>query len=136
MPPTDQAPAPKSVVLVIDDDRDYRALVRYHLETAGYFVLELSAGTQAADVLSRHSVQLVILDLVMPDHEGIETILELRRKGFRTKILAISGAGGAEQYLKLAAHMGADACLQKNRPIEGLLAKVAQLTRDMAEASQ
>jgi len=73
---------------------------------------------------------LIILDIVMPDTEGLETISRLRRAGVRTKILAVSGVDKAREYLELAVMMGADAKVGKIRPISELLKVVQLLVED------
>ena len=117
-------------ILLVDDDESYRAILRHHLQALGYEVLEAADGTEGCDIASRQPLQLVILDIVMPQSEGLETISRLRREGVRTKILAISGAGRAREYLKLARGLGADAGLEKIRPISELLSLVHSLVED------
>src|SRR5690349_14123738 len=117
---------PKLPILVVDDDRDYRILARHQLEAAGYLVLDADA-TRACTILTEQRVRLVILDIVMPDVEGLEIIRRLRREGCSSKILAVSGAGKADEYLKLAVRLGADAKLEKSNPISDLLAAVQGL---------
>jgi len=114
-------------ILVIDDDQDYRILLRYQLEAAGYEVLESADGNTAYAVIGEQDVQLVILDIVMPRIEGLEIIRSLRRQGCRAKILAVSGAGKADQYLKVAVRLGADARLEKASPARDLLVAVERL---------
>jgi CheY-like chemotaxis protein len=63
----------------------------------------------------------------MPRIEGLEVIRRLRRQGCRSKILAVSGAGQADQYLKMAVRLGADARFEKARPVSDLLGEVQQL---------
>jgi len=78
-------------VLVIDDDPDYRVWIRILVGTEGYCVLERDGGRKADAVLCQ-DCSLVILDLVMPDGEGLETLQRLRCEGVTTKILVVSGA--------------------------------------------
>jgi len=120
----------KTRILVVDDDEDYRILLRHHLERVGYEVIESSDGDKAYALLRSEPVRLVILDVVMPKTEGLETIMRLRREGFGAKILAVSGAGGATAYLKAAVLLGADAALDKTRPVTELLTVVEQCTED------
>jgi len=117
----------KSAILVVDDDSDYRILVRYQLEAVGYQVLESADGNSAFRLLGEHCVPLVILDIVMPNVEGLEMISRLRRQGCRSKILAVSGVGKAEEYLQLAVRLGADAKFEKSRPVSDLLGAVEGL---------
>ena len=114
-------------ILVIDDDKDYRILVRHGLERAGYQVLESADGRSACTLLCEQCVPLVILDIVMPDVEGLEMIGRLRRQGCRAKILAVSGVGKADEYLKLAVRLGADAGFEKSRSVSDLLVAVREL---------
>lgn len=114
-------------ILVIDDDQDYRILLRHQLEAAGYQVLDSADGNTAYTVIGEQGVQLVILDIVMPRIEGLEIIRSLRRQGCRSKILAVSGAGKADQYLKVAVRLGADARFEKARPVRDLLVAVERL---------
>ena len=116
----------KLPILVIDDDLDYRILTRHQLEAAGYQVLD-SDGNNALTLLGEQAVALVILDIVMPDIEGLEIIRRLRRQGCRVKVLAISGAGKADAYLRLALLLGADATFEKSRPVSQLLVAVQRL---------
>ena len=62
------------------------------------------------------------MDIIMPEKEGYETIMEFRRDLPETKIIAISGGGrlGPDQYLKLASTMGADFIFEKPLPMAQL----------------
>jgi len=117
----------KVPILVVDDDRDYRILVRHQLEAGGYQVLETADGNNAFTVLGEQDIPLVILDIVMPQIEGLEIIRGLRRQGCRSMILAVSGVGKADEYLNLAVRLGADARFEKGRPAADLLAVVQNL---------
>jgi CheY-like chemotaxis protein len=117
----------KVPILVVDDDEDYRILLRHQLEAAGYRVLESADGNRALTILGEQNVPLVILDLIMPDIEGLEIIGRLRRQGCRSKILAVSGVGKADEYLKLAVRLGADARFEKSRSVSDLLGAVQEL---------
>jgi len=117
----------KVPILVVDDDRDYLILVRYQLEAVGYQVLETANGNNAFTILGEQDVPLVILDIVMPQIEGLEIIRGLRRQGCRSKILAVSGAGKSDEYLKLAICLGADEKFDKCKPVSDLLGTVQAL---------
>jgi DNA-binding response OmpR family regulator len=121
---------PTRAILLVDDDESYRAILRHHLEQLGYEILEAEDGTQACRIASHEPLQLVILDIIMPNMEGLETISRLRRGGIRTKILAISAAGKAPEYLEVAVLMGADAKIEKTRPIPEVVTVVQSLAED------
>jgi DNA-binding response OmpR family regulator len=100
-------------VLIADDDDAVRGFLRAVLEDAGYQVAEASDGRQAERDALEAGIDLLIIDLVMPNQEGIETISDLRRRRPSLPILAISGAGDVATYLNVAKLLGAEECLAK-----------------------
>ena len=102
-------------VLVVDDDADFRALARKILETADFEVSEAAAASECLAHLRSYPTDLVILDIVLPDRDGIEALAEIRTLFPETKILTISGAENCELYLKVSSYLGADASLEKSR---------------------
>ena len=109
-----------STVMVVDDDPDFRALIRSYLGSEGYRVIEVDDGAKA-DAESCSGCALIMVDLIMPGAEGFETIRRLRREGVQTKILAISGADHRSAYLAMAKLLGADDACEKERLREDLL---------------
>lgn len=80
-------------ILVIDDDVQFRQMLRQMLERAGYEVLEAANGKKGIESYRSEPADLIITDIIMPEKEGIETILELKRDFPDVKIIAISGGG-------------------------------------------
>ncbi len=110
-PQPEPPPAARKTLLVVDDEEGVRKLLTGVLKAAGYEVLSASDGHQAQKVLDSRDVDLVVMDLVMPNQEGIETISGLRRARPDVKIIAISGYGGT--FLNVATRLGARAALAK-----------------------
>ena len=102
-------------VLVADDDEQIRSLLSRMLEQEGHEVLLAADGFEASDLYRRELPDCVILDLYMPEKEGIETLLELRTDFPGIRIIVISGGGGAFALdpLRTAKHMGAVSTLTK-----------------------
>jgi two-component system chemotaxis response regulator CheY len=105
--------ATRARVLVADDDSAVRRFLRTVLEEAGYEVAEASDGRQAERGALDPGIDLLIIDLVMPNQEGIETIRDLRSRRPKLPILAISGAGDVMTYLNVARLLGAEECFAK-----------------------
>lgn len=105
-------------ILVVDDDDQVRTLLCLTLERAGYEVTGAADGAEALRVFEQEPVELVITDIVMPEKEGLETIMEFRKRQPELKIIAISGGGriGPEEYLSLAKDLGASKAITK--PVE------------------
>jgi len=104
-------------ILVIDDEPDVRDFLITALSRAGYDVRGAANGREGVHACRREMVELVITDLVMPEKEGLETIIELRREHPELKVIAISGGarGSSRNYLKAAQLCGAHRVF--NKPI-------------------
>ena len=103
-------------ILIIDDDDQVRKMLRLTLSAAGFDVIEAQDGKMVMRIFHQDPlVDLVITDLVMPEKEGIETIIELRRDFPKVPIIAISGGGRIDpyDYLILAKKLGAQITLEK-----------------------
>jgi DNA-binding response OmpR family regulator len=117
-------------ILVIDDDAPMRRLVAMALEKQGHSVAEAPDGAEALRIMSERPIGLVITDLLMPETDGIETIMELRRLYPATKIIAISGGGEYQTgagFLRAAESLGADRTLTKPFEFKQLLPAVEAL---------
>ena len=116
-------------ILVIDDDVQTQAMLRQMLERAGYEVADAPNGKVGMELYREQQVDLVIADLIMPEKEGIETIMELRRDFPGVKIIAISGGGdvGPEVYLHMASKLGAQRTFAKPFERSEMLGAVRQL---------
>jgi len=99
-------------IIVADDDHAIRTFLEGALTGAGYRILEARNGRQVLDHLRKGHADLLITDLVMPEHEGLETIQIVKKEFPGLPIVAMSGSFGA-QYLPVAAKLGADELLPK-----------------------
>ena len=119
-------------ILVIDDDNAVRLTAQMILEDAGYEVICAVDGEQGLRVFERASPHLVITDIIMPNKEGIETIMQIRSSDSKTPILAISGGGriGNADFLKMAQQLGANEILAKPFKPQELTAAVRRLLPD------
>lgn len=116
-------------ILVIDDDVLIRKLIVKTLQRAGYDVAASADGLEASRAHRLEPADLIITDLFMPEKEGMEVIMEIRRDFPGVKIIAISGAGslGATEYLEVARMLGASRTLAKPFTQDDLLAAVREL---------
>lgn len=116
-------------MLVVDDDELVRETLQRYLSTSGFNVLLAADGEVALELLESEPVDLVLTDLIMPNREGIETIVELRRRKTPTKIIAISGGGrsGDADFLQMATLLGADGTLRKPFSRAELIDKIREV---------
>jgi len=110
-------------ILLVDDDESFRPMLHATLERCGYEVVTAMNGKEALARYGQQEVDLVITDLIMPDKEGLETIVELRRQAPGVKIIAMSGGGrnNPRAYLHMAKQFGAVGVLPKPFSTQELL---------------
>ena len=123
-----------ALILVVDDEELLRRTLRTALERAGHEVEEAVDGGDAVRKFARRPCELVLIDIIMPEREGVETIGELRRLYPELPIIAMSGGGsvGGELFLDLARRLGATRTLPK--PIRN--AELVQLVAECLETDR
>lgn len=99
-------------VLVVDDERDFVETLVKRLERRGFRVAGVGGGQEALDLLARESFDVVILDVMMPGMDGIETLREIKMAWSGIQVVLLSGHGGEELGLRGMAY-GAFAYLLK-----------------------
>jgi len=107
-------------VLVIEDDNAVRMSLRSALQSMGHTVDAAANGFDGVVKFDQGVFDLVITDLVMPEKDGVETILELRLKAPDLKIVAISGGGQHLDFMESTQQIGADCALVKPFSINDL----------------
>lgn len=121
-------------LLLIDDDESFRSVLKVSLEQMGHTVTEAGDGRIGVERFQDGVFDVVITDLIMPDKEGIETIMDLRRLDPSVKIIAMSGGGRVTSvdYLQIARQVGARQILAKPFLYEDIKAAIEQLTAPAA----
>jgi YesN/AraC family two-component response regulator len=107
-------------ILLIEDEPLVRLGLAKLLEVAGHKVTEAENGVAGVEAYAAARPDLVLTDVVMPEKEGLETIVDLRRRFPEVKIIAMSGGGRFGNYslLEYAAALGAHGALRK--PFDGI----------------
>ena len=113
-----------ATILIIDDEEVIRVLLRSVLEAAGYEVTEAVNGREGRELYRQSPADLVITDIVMPELNGLDMLLELTREFLHAKVIAISGAGEEKNVLDVARLLGARQTFQKPFSMPYLLGAV------------
>ncbi len=102
-------------ILLIDDDRLVRQLLRTVLEDVGHVVEEATDGRQGLKKFHQEPFDLVIVDIFMPRVDGLQTIIEMKESHPHMKSIAISGGGLTKEmaFLSYAKTFGADRIFSK-----------------------
>jgi DNA-binding response OmpR family regulator len=116
-------------VLVIDDEAQIRRMLRKALEREGYKVMDAADGSEGISLFREHPTDLVLTDILMPNKEGLETIMALKRDFPEVKILAMSGGGVIDSVscLRMAKGLGATHVYTKPFKIKALLKDIGEL---------
>lgn len=115
-------------ILLVDDDAAIRSMLSVLLKTETRSFVEASNGMDAQEFLENDSFDLIISDVIMPDCDGIELIMALRRKRPGVPVIIMSGGGrvDASHYLDLAKKLGAVQVFEKPFKTSELQSVVAE----------
>ncbi len=118
-----------AIILIVDDDPTVRLIAGELLRGDEHAVVEAGDGDEALKIVASMAVDLVVLDMLMPNKDGLETIVELRKRQPDIRILAISSGGRMEpgQLLRTAMVFGADECLEKPLRLDSFSKMIARL---------
>jgi YesN/AraC family two-component response regulator len=102
-------------ILVIDDELPIAVMLKRMLERTGHEVAIASNGVEGLKLFETFCPDLLITDIVMPEKEGLELIIDLKKNNPDLKIVAISGGGRFQYdgYLTSAKHLGANLVFSK-----------------------
>ena len=115
-------------ILICDDERDIRSALRIYLSGEGYGILEAENGLEALKVLKEHEVHLVLMDIMMPQLDGVSALSRLRETSNIPVILLTAKSEDMDKVLGLT--VGADDYVTKPfNPVEVIARVKAQLRR-------
>jgi len=117
-------------ILIIDDEPEIREVLRVFLERSGLRTVQAENGVQGYTMFLTNEIDLVITDLLMPEQEGIETILQIRNEHPTVPIIAMSGGGrmaGTMDILHTAQLLGAARTFAKPFNPMDIVAEVKRL---------
>jgi DNA-binding response OmpR family regulator len=116
-------------VLVVDDDKLVLAMYKFAFEDHGYRVLLADDGNAALRILESQRADVVFLDILMPEKEGLETLLEIKQRFPEVAVFAMSGGGtrGKHDFLTVAKKFGATGIVKKPATPKDLIALIDAL---------
>ena len=118
-------------ILVVDDEQSIVDAVATALRYEGYHVEEASTGREALSAVARYEPDLVVLDWMLPDIEGIEVGRRLRAQGFKTAVLFLTAKDGTENKVE-ALRAGGDDYVTKPFSLAEVVARVQAILRRTA----
>ncbi len=123
-------------ILVVDDEKDILKLIEYNLEKEGYEIFKAIAGEEAIELAKRESPNLIILDLMLPELDGLEVCKILKRDDKTNSIpIIMLTAKGEESDIIVGLTLGADDYITKPFSLKVLIARVKTILRRPEEKS-
>ncbi len=120
-------------VLIVEDERKISAYVKRGLEEQGYAVDAAYTGREALDWAETVTFDLIVLDILLPEMNGLDVCRELRQRGLRTPVLMLTARDAVDDRVG-GLDAGADDYLIKPFALKELLARLRALTRRAADA--
>ena len=114
-------------VLICDDDRDIRRALAIYLTDAGYHILEAANGRELLEMVEREEVHLILLDIMMPELDGVSTLALLRQRSNIPVILLTAKSEDEDKITGL--ELGADDYVTKPFNVQEVLARVRAILR-------
>ncbi len=120
----------KKRILVVEDDRDINELIRYNLEREGFEILSLYDGSQVLDMAITRKPNLILLDLMLPECDGLELCRQIKNDSNTQNIpIIMITAKGTESDVVVGLSMGADDYLAKPFSPQVLVARIKAILR-------
>ena len=118
---------PKATVLSVDDDEGLQTVVSHYLESEGYNTLSAHSGQQLMKILEEKTPNIILLDLVLPDTDGISILAHLRG-GKKIPVIVVSGKSDTTEKI-VCLEMGADDYMTKPFEMRELSARIKAVLR-------
>ncbi|MEN9743866.1 MAG: hypothetical protein RLZZ65_1671 [Bacteroidota bacterium] len=123
-------PMNKTHILVVDDEEDIRVLLAYNLEREGFEVSTVANGQECLDFIAKQKPQLILLDVMMPQLDGIEVCEKIKANPVYQDILICFLTARSEDYSQIAGlDAGADDYIAKPIKTKVLLSRIQAMLR-------
>ncbi len=122
-------------VLLVDDEEQFVEILSSRLETRGFVVYSAYSGDEALEFLEKEEVDVVILDVVMPGRDGVETLREIKRLRPLTEVIMLTGHGTVDTAIQ-GMELGAYDYLIKPTDAKELMEKIGKAKQRKAEQEQ
>lgn len=117
----------KATILSVDDDPNLQLVLRHYLESDGYDVVDAMSGKEVLQRLSEHKIDVVLLDLVLPDEEGLRVLSKIKAHA-NIPVIIVSGKTDTTEKI-VGLEMGADDYITKPFEMRELSARIKAVIR-------
>jgi len=117
----------KKKILVVDDEAPIRELLSTYLGKYGYEIVVAANGKEAQRLTDEEALNLVIMDIVLPDADGMEVLSAVKQNHPNLPVIMLTGIGFDEELLQEAQQRGAVGYISKTLPLDQLLMEVRRV---------
>jgi len=119
-------------ILIVDDEVQICESLKIFLERNGYTISVAADGAEALNKISSETFNLVVMDIIMPEKDGVELLVEIRKDYKNLPVIAMTGGGriGKQNYLQMAKALGASAVLTKPYDLDDFLMVINELLNE------
>jgi len=110
-------------VMIVDDEKDFVSILSKRLEAMGERVSQAYTGKECLSLLEEKNIDVIILDILMPEMDGIETLKEIKKRNPLVEVILLTGHGSAETAVE-GMKLGAFDYLLKPTDFEDLVEKL------------
>jgi len=119
-------------ILVIDDEQDVVNLFVDILKKKNYQVEGVLSGKAALDVIDKNKPDIILLDIKMPDMDGIQTLEEIKKKDPAIEVVMLTAYGYNEKLINESMEKGASGYISKNLPLQQIINNFGTLLKSMS----
>ena len=112
-------------VLIVDDEKEFLETIGERLENRGFKVESAANGRDALELIGKRIYDAIVLDMMMPEMDGIETLKKIREIRPELQVILLTGHGSVQKGIE-AVRLGALDFLEKPAEIETLTAKIRE----------
>jgi len=112
---------------VVDDEASIRELLGSYLSRFGFEVLTAADAKEASRLQAVEELHLVVLDMVLPDRDGLEVLAEFKAKRPHLPVIMLTGMGCDEQLIQQAQQAGGDGMVSKTQSLDEILLEVRRI---------
>lgn len=105
-------------ILIVDDDKELSLILEYALTDRGFTVITADNGAEALEYLRNRAIDVVVLDLGLPDMEGKTLLRKMKREKPKVKVIIMTGYDDVESYIDTTQHGAFDYLIKPLSPKE------------------
>lgn len=115
-------------ILLVDDEPNFVELIKHRLQVNGYEVIAAADGKEALDILKKEKFDAVLLDIMMPQMDGLTALKMLRKQDKDLPVFMLTAHSDREQF-KQANHLGASGFIVKTADLQKEIANISSFLR-------